>query len=124
MSLLLDAVSSLKQALISLSLFCPFPLPPIILTSRMSLWCLALISSLFSRSLRAVASSVSSSDMRLVRPLIRSLFWASSLLALSSSSCSSRHLLLSSCTSMEPLGSLCHKHTHTKKMLAVQWRAS
>ncbi len=109
MSSLSDVLFSLRQALIALSPFCPFPLSPIILTSRMSLWCLVLSSSLFSRSLRAVDSSVSSSDMRLVRPLIRSLFWVSSLLALSRSSCCSRHLLVSSWASMEPLGSLCHK---------------
>ncbi len=121
MSSLPDVLSSLRQALIALSPFCPFPLSPIILTSRMSLWCFVLSSSLFSRSLRAVASSVSSSDMRLVRPLIRSLFWVSSLLALSRSSCSSRHLLVSSWASMEPLGSLCHKH---KGMLVMQWRPS
>lgn len=76
------------------------------LTSRMSRWCLALNSSLFSRSLRTLASSLSSSATRVFNVLARSRLVDRSLLALSSSSCSSTARVESSWTSMEPFGSL------------------
>lgn len=89
-----------------------FLTPSFTVTSLCSLCCLIDSSSLRLSSLRAFASSASSSVTRWLRVAQCSRLWASSLLVRSSSSWSSDALLPSSWASIEPLGSLCKADTY------------